>query len=91
MKVLVTGATGYVGAAIVRRLQADGHAVRPFSRAAGGDISNPADVERAMDGVDAAGWRSSRGRPRNSSGSWLEAHATSSPPLGPQGCADCCT
>jgi NADH dehydrogenase len=54
MKVLVTGATGYVGAAVVRRLEADGHAVRPFSRASGGDIANPASVEEAMDGVDAA-------------------------------------
>ena len=54
MKVLVTGATGYVGAAVVRRLEADGHAVRPFSRASGGDIADPASVEEAMDGVDAA-------------------------------------
>jgi uncharacterized protein YbjT (DUF2867 family) len=54
MKVLVTGATGYVGTAVVRRLQAAGHEVRPFSRAAGGDISDPAAVARAMEGVDAA-------------------------------------
>ena len=54
MKVLVTGATGYVGAAVVRRLESDGHAVRAFSRATGGDIADPASVEEAMDGVDAA-------------------------------------
>ncbi len=54
MRVLVTGATGYVGSAVVRRLEADGHEVRPFSRASGGDISDAAVVERAMEGVDAA-------------------------------------
>ena len=54
MRVLVTGATGYVGSAVVRRLEADGHEVRPFSRASGGDISDATAVERAMAGVDAA-------------------------------------
>jgi NADH dehydrogenase len=54
MKVLVTGATGYVGTAVVRRLEAAGHEVRPFSRAAGGDVADAGAVARAMDGVDAA-------------------------------------
>jgi uncharacterized protein YbjT (DUF2867 family) len=54
MRVLVTGATGYVGTAVVRRLQSAGHEVVPFSRATGGDISDAAAVARAMDGVDAA-------------------------------------
>jgi uncharacterized protein YbjT (DUF2867 family) len=54
MRVLVTGATGYVGSAVVRRLEADGHEVHPFSRASGGDISDATAVERAMAGVDAA-------------------------------------
>jgi uncharacterized protein YbjT (DUF2867 family) len=53
MRVLVTGATGYVGTAVARRLEADGHEVLPFSRAAGGDITDAADVERAVAGVDA--------------------------------------
>jgi uncharacterized protein YbjT (DUF2867 family) len=53
MRVLVTGATGYVGTAVARRLEADGHKVLPFSRAAGGDITDAADVERAVASVDA--------------------------------------
>ena len=32
LQTLVTGASGYVGAALVPRLQRDGHAVRGFAR-----------------------------------------------------------
>ena len=65
MQILVTGVTGYVGAALVPRLQRDGHAVRGFARSAGrvgapvddvveGDAITGAGLERALDGVDVA-------------------------------------
>jgi uncharacterized protein YbjT (DUF2867 family) len=68
MQTLVTGASGYVGAALAPRLKRDGHAVRGFARskarveAAGGsfdelvlgDASTGAGLERALDGVDVA-------------------------------------
>src|SRR3954453_7916701 len=68
MRVLVTGVSGYVGAALVPRLQAAGHEVRGFARspervaAAGvrlhdvgiGAAVNRAGLGRALDGVDAA-------------------------------------
>jgi uncharacterized protein YbjT (DUF2867 family) len=68
MRVLVTGVSGYVGAALVPRLQAAGHVVRGFARspervtAAGvllddvvvGDAVSGAGLGRALDGVDAA-------------------------------------
>ena len=68
MRLLVTGVSGYVGAALVPRLQAAGHEVRGFARAhervtaAGvalddvvlGDAISGAGLARALDGVDAA-------------------------------------
>src|SRR3954470_24086933 len=68
MRVLVTGISGYVGAALVPRLQAAGHEVRGFARspervaAAGvllddvvvGDAVTGAGLGRALEGIDAA-------------------------------------
>src|SRR5215207_893388 len=68
MQILVTGVSGYVGAALVPRLQAAGHDVRGFARspervaAAGvllddvviGDAISGVGLGRALDGVEAA-------------------------------------
>jgi uncharacterized protein YbjT (DUF2867 family) len=68
VQTLVTGASGYVGAALAPRLQRDGHAVRGFARSrkrvatAGtvlddlviGDAGTGAGLERALDGVEVA-------------------------------------
>jgi uncharacterized protein YbjT (DUF2867 family) len=68
MRVLVTGISGYVGAALAPALEREGHAVRGFARsrervaAAGvvlpdvvtGDVLTGAGLEQALDGVDAA-------------------------------------
>jgi uncharacterized protein YbjT (DUF2867 family) len=68
MRLLVTGVSGYVGAALVPRLHAAGHEVRGFARsqervaASGvelddvvlGDAITGAGLARALDGVDAA-------------------------------------
>jgi uncharacterized protein YbjT (DUF2867 family) len=68
MQTLVTGVSGYVGAALAQRLHRDGHQVRGFARtrervaAAGveldelvlGDASSGAGLEQALHGVDVA-------------------------------------
>jgi uncharacterized protein YbjT (DUF2867 family) len=66
MQILVTGVSGYAGAALAARLRRDGHTVRGFARsservtAAGvelddlvlGDMTTGAGLERALDGID---------------------------------------
>jgi uncharacterized protein YbjT (DUF2867 family) len=64
VNVLVTGASGFVGAALIPRLQRDGHDVRAFGRAAGrvraevpvveGDAVTGAGLDAALGDVDCA-------------------------------------
>ena len=68
LQTLVTGASGYVGAALVPRLRRDGHAVRGFARSrervalAGvelddlvlGDATTGEGLPAALDGIDVA-------------------------------------
>lgn len=65
MRILVTGASGYVGAALIPRLRAAGHEVRAFARTPSrapfpdlevvqGDAVTGAGLAEAMEGVDVA-------------------------------------
>ncbi len=67
MTTLITGATGFVGAAVLRRAVAAGHAARVLARPGGdrrnlagvaaelveGDLTDPDSLARALDGCDA--------------------------------------
>jgi uncharacterized protein YbjT (DUF2867 family) len=65
MQMLLTGVTGYVGAALAPRLRRDGHVVRGFARSAArvtaevdevvqGDAVSGAGLDEALDGVQVA-------------------------------------
>jgi uncharacterized protein YbjT (DUF2867 family) len=54
VKLAVAGATGYVGRALVGRLERDGHEVAPLARSLGVDISDRAVVTAALAECDAA-------------------------------------
>ena len=66
MKILVTGSTGFIGAALVHRLVHEGHMVRAFHRSSSsqrlleglevehviGDLTHPETLEKAVDGME---------------------------------------
>ena len=54
MKVLVTGATGFLGTHLVRVLEAHGDEVVPFSRSKGGDVLDVEAVKAAAAGCEGA-------------------------------------
>src|SRR5664279_2407583 len=68
MRILLTGATGYVGGRLLAVLEACGHEVRCLARrpanlasrvgrgtqVVGGDVLNPASLTTALEGIDAA-------------------------------------
>jgi dihydroflavonol-4-reductase len=60
VRVLVTGATGFLGAHLAVLLEARGHEVIPFSRATGGDVLDAEGVRAAAEGCQGAfhcaGW-----------------------------------
>lgn len=82
MKALVTGATGFLGAATVARLRADGIVVRALVRSAAaasdadercvGDLRDPDSLTRAVDGVD---WVIHAGARVSTTGPWEEFEA----------------
>jgi nucleoside-diphosphate-sugar epimerase len=82
MKVLVTGATGFLGAATAARLRAEGLRVRALVRSADGcteadercvgDLRDAASLARAVDGVDCVVHAGAR---VSTSGTWEEFEA----------------
>jgi nucleoside-diphosphate-sugar epimerase len=82
LKVLVTGATGFLGGAIVRRLRGNGMAVRALVRGEpepgladeiqAGDLTDPGCFEVAVNGVDAVVHAGAR---VSTSGAWEEFEA----------------